>query len=492
MHDKTDSGGLSLEGRFMSEKQKNKKTDKTVSREDSLKEITALCKRRGFVYPGSEIYGGLSNTFDYGPYGVELLRNLKNEWWKTFVHNRADVVGLDSSIMLHPSVWIASGHVGSFNDPLIDCKNCKSRFRADHLIEETLKIETANLELNDFQNLFKEKSEEIICPSCGKSGNFTEVRQFNLMFQTQMGSLSDSDVTVYLRPETAQGIFINVKNIADTCRVKIPFGVAQIGKSFRNEIIARQFIFRTREFEQMEMEFFCEPGTQKEWFEHWVKFCMDWLLSIGIRKDSLRLRNHDEKELSFYSENTADIEYQFPFGWGELWGIASRTDYDLKQHAEHSRKNLEYNDQEKNQKYIPYVVEPALGLNRLMLAVLSDAYFVENPATKEQRTVLKLHPKLAPVKAGIFPLQKKDGLSEIAMEIYNDLSKSFPVDYDASGSIGKRYYRQDELGTPFCITVDYDTKENGSVTVRNRDTTEQVRIPKEELKQFLIKNMEDA
>jgi len=485
----TEPGALSQKDRFMSEKkQKNKKAESAA--EDTLKDITALCKRRGFVYPGSEIYGGLSNTFDYGPYGIELLRNLKNEWWKSFVNNRSDVVGLDSSIMLHPAVWTASGHVGSFNDPMVDCKGCRSRFRADHLIEETLKIETNNMDLKDMQKIFSEKSADIACPTCGKKGDYTEIRQFNLMFQTKMGSTSDNDVTVYLRPETAQGIFINFKNITDTCRVKIPFGVAQIGKSFRNEIIARQFIFRTREFEQMEMEFFCEPGSQKEWFDHWVAFCMDWLNSIGINKENVRLRYHDAEELSFYSENTADIEFKFPFGWGELWGIASRTDYDLKKHAEHSKKNLEYNDQENNKKFIPYVVEPALGLNRLMLAVLSDAYFVENEGTKEQRTVLKLHPKLSPVKAGIFPLQKKDGLSEIAMDIYKKLSVHFPVDYDASGSIGKRYYRQDELGTPFCITVDYDTKEDGTVTVRNRDTTEQTRVKIEELDVYLFKNLE--
>lgn len=470
----------------MSDKQKNNKKD---SKEESLKDIVALCKRRGFVFPGSEIYGGLSNTFDYGPYGAELLRNLKNEWWKAFVSRRADVVGLDSSIMLHPSVWVASGHVGSFNDPLVDCKECKSRFRADHLIEETSGKDTNNMSLEDMQKYFKENAPDIQCPTCGKKGNFTEVRQFNLMFQTQKGSVAGTDTGIYLRPETAQGIFLNFKNIADSCRVKIPFGVAQIGKSFRNEIIARQFVFRTREFEQMEMEFFCEPGTQKEWFDHWVDFCMNWLLEIGLKKESLKIRFHDKEELAFYSENTADIEFDFPFGWGELWGIASRTDYDLKQHAEHSRKNLEYNDQENNRKYIPYVVEPALGLNRLFLAVLSDAYEVENPGEKEQRVVLKLSPKIAPVKAGIFPLQKKDGLPEIAMEIYKKLSVLFPVDYDTSGSIGKRYYRQDELGTPFCITVDYDTKEDETVTVRERDTTNQIRVKIADLEKYISEKL---
>jgi len=468
---------------------KNLNKNKKEKAEDPLKEITALCKRRGFVFPGSEIYGGLSNTFDYGPYGVELLRNLKNEWWKSFVLRRADIVGLDSSIMLHPSVWEASGHVNSFNDPLVDCRECKSRFRADHILEETLKISTANLSLEEITALFEQHAGAIACPVCGNKNSLTPPRQFNLMFRTQMGAVSTSDAGIYLRPETAQGIFINFKNIADTCRVKIPFGVAQVGKSFRNEIVARQFVFRTREFEQMELEFFCEPGTQKGWFDHWVTFCSEWLDSIGLKKDNLRIRMHDAEELSFYSENTADIEFNYPFGWGELWGIASRTDYDLKQHAQHSGKNLEYNDQENNRKYIPFVVEPALGLNRLFLAILCDAYEVEHPGTKEQRVVLKLHPRIAPVKAGIFPLQKKDGLAEIALDIYEKLSVHFPVDYDTSGSIGKRYYRMDELGTPFCITVDYTTKEDRTVTVRKRDTTEQFRIGIDELESFLMQQL---
>ncbi len=466
----------------MSEK-KEKKNDRPAP-EDHLKDIVALCKRRGFVYPGSEIYGGLSNTFDYGPYGAELLRNLKNEWWKAFVHKHENVVGLDSSILLHPRVWEASGHVGSFNDPMVDCKACKARIRADHYLEERLGDAGRNLTLDQMANIFTEKAAELTCPSCGAAGQFTSPRQFNLMFSTRTGAAAGSDMEVYLRPETAQGIFINFKNIADTCRVKIPFGVAQIGKSFRNEIVARQFVFRTREFEQMEMEFFCAPGTQKDWFTYWVDFCTDWLHKLGIRGENLRVRAHDPEELSFYSEGTSDIEYKFPFGWGELWGIASRTNYDLNRHAEFSRKNLEYFDQEKNEKYIPYVVEPALGLNRLFLAVLSDAYYVENEGDKEQRTVLKLHPKLAPVKVGIFPLQKKDGLAEIAREIYDELSMLFPCEYDTSGSIGKRYYRQDELGTPFCVTVDYDTKENGTVTVRHRDETTQERISKDQLVAF--------
>lgn len=454
--------------------------------EESLKDIVALCKRRGFVYPGSEIYGGLASTFDYGPYGVELLRNLKQEWWKAFVHQRDDVVGLDSGIMLHPDVWKASGHLDNFNDPLMDCKNCKTRFRVDKFLEENYGMDSSRLSFPSLVSIVQEKQSrnELVCPVCG-SRDFTEPRQFNLMFETSMGAVKGSDIKVYLRPETAQGIFINFKNVIDTCRVRIPFGIAQIGKSFRNEITARQFIFRTREFEQMELEFFCKPGTQKEWFDYWVDFCMNWLYSLGLQKENLRIRAHTKEELAFYSENTVDIEFHFPFGWGELWGIASRTDYDLRQHMLYSRKNLEYLDPDTREKYIPYVIEPALGVNRLFLAIISNGYLVENPGTKEQRTVLKLHPKLAPVKAGIFPLVKKDGLPEIAEKLYRDLKKHFPVEYDESGSIGKRYYRQDELGTPFCFTVDYETKENQTVTVRYRDTTQQERISIDKVKEFL-------
>ena len=472
------------------EKSKEKQTKtKKVQPEDSLKDIVALAKRRGFVYPGSDIYGGLSNTFDYGPYGVELMRNLKNEWWKAFVHNRADIVGLDSSILLHPRVWEASGHVGNFNDPLMDCKNCKSRFRVDTYFEDHLGVDTNNMGLEELVALWKEKVAELKCGDCGKSGEFTEPRQFNLMFSTRMGSAAGSDQEVYMRPETAQGIFINFKQIADTCRVKIPFGVAQIGKSFRNEIVARQFVFRTREFEQMEMEFFCEPGTQTEWFDFWVEFCENWLYGLGLKKENVKLRKHDPEELSHYSDNTVDLEYQYPFGWGELWGVASRTDFDLSRHAEFTGKNLEYQDQEQKKKYLPYVIEPALGLNRLFLAVLCDSYAVEDEGTKEQRTVLRLHPKLAPVKAGIFPLQKKDGLPEIARKIYAELAELFPVDYDVSGNIGKRYYRQDELGTPFCVTVDYDTKEDNTVTVRERDSKSQERVKIDELALYLHKRI---
>ncbi len=461
------------------------KKAKSSKAEDSLKDIVALAKRRGFVYPGSDIYGGLSNTFDYGPYGSELLRNLKNEWWKAFVSQRADVVGLDSSIMLHPEVWVASGHVGSFNDPMIDCKNCKARVRADQYLEEIVGINADALDLDAIKNIFAEKHEELQCPSCGKKGTFTEPRQFNLMFATQMGAAGGTDMQVYLRPETAQGIFINFKNIVDSCRVRVPFGVAQIGKSFRNEIVARQFVFRTREFEQLEMEFFCKPGTQVEWFDYWTDFCLNWLYGLGLKRENVRTRTHSSEELSFYSDNTVDIEYQYPFGWGELWGIASRTDYDLGQHAKHAKKNLDYRDPDTNEVYTPYVVEPALGLNRLFLAALADAYDVEDEGTKEQRTVLRLHPKLAPVKAGIFPLVKKDGLPEVAEAIYRELARLQPVDFDMSGAIGKRYYRQDELGTPFCITVDYDTLEDQSVTVRERDSKNQERISMDKLADYM-------
>lgn len=467
----------------------NKKSTKTNSGEDTLKDIVALAKRRGFVFPGSDIYGGLSNTFDYGPYGVELMKNLKDAWWKSFVRDREDVVGLDSSILLHPRVWEASGHVGAFNDPMMDCKNCKARLRADTYFEEKLGVNAAVLKLADLVKLYEEKVQELKCPSCGEKGSFTPPRQFNLMFSTKMGSVSGSDMEVYMRPETAQGIFINFKHVVDTCRVRIPFGVAQIGKSFRNEIVARQFVFRTREFEQMEMEYFCEPGTQEKWFQYWCDFCVDWLDSLGLKKENIRTRRHDPDELSHYSDNTMDIEFKYPFGWGELWGIASRTDYDLKQHTEFSGKTLEYLDQENNKKFIPCVVEPALGLNRLFLSILCDAYDVEDEGTKEQRVVLRLHPKIAPVKVGIFPLQKKDGLPEIARDIFKKLSDRFAVDYDASGSIGKRYYRQDELGTPFCVTVDYDTKENSTVTVRERDKKTQERVKIDELEEYFAKRI---
>lgn len=454
-------------------------------KEESLRSIVSLCKRRGFVFSGSEIYGGLSNTFDYGPYGTLLLQNIKSLWWKWFVTRRDDVVGLDSSILLNPKVWEASGHVSNFNDPLMDCKSCKTRYRVDKFIEDRLGDGAATgLSLDQLTNLIKEKNYG--CPNCGAKDSFTPARQFNLMFKTSHGAGEDSSQDIYLRPETAQGIFINFKNVSQISRKKVPFGIAQIGKSFRNEIMARQFVFRTREFEQMEMEFFCEPGTQTNWFTHWVDYCMDFLTKdIGLKKQSLQIRQHAKEELSFYSDSTSDIEFKYPFGWGELWGIASRTDYDLKQHEKFSGEDLHYFDADKKEKYIPYVVEPALGVNRLFLAILCDAYEEEKLPDGETRTVLHLHPKVAPVKCGIFPLMKKDGLSELALDLQKQLREEFSVEYDESGAIGKRYRRQDEIGTPFGVTIDYETKENNTVTIRERDSMKQERIPLSEVFSYL-------
>ncbi|EKR73784.1 glycine--tRNA ligase [Leptospira noguchii] len=463
--------------------------EKKESLDSSLKEIVSVCKRRGFVYPGSEIYGGLSNTFDYGPYGVELLQNLKQLWWKYFVHLREDVVGLDSSILLNPKVWEASGHVSNFNDPLIDCKNCKTRIRADKFLEDQKGEGFATgLTLEKMNQVIKESN--FACPSCGQRGTFTEARDFNLMFKTSHGANAEDSLDIYLRPETAQGIFLNFKNVVSTTRRKIPFGIAQIGKSFRNEIMARQFVFRTREFEQMEMEFFCEPGTQKEWFSHWVNYCMSWLTEqVGIKKENLRVREHEKEELSFYSEGTSDIEFKYNFGWGELWGIASRTDYDLNQHQKFSGEDLKYQDQVQNKKYVPFVVEPALGANRLFLAVVTNAYEEEKLPDGETRTVLRFSPKIAPVKAAVFPLMKKDGLPEKSREIFADLSKLGNIEYDDGGAIGKRYRRQDEIGTPFCITVDYDTLKDDTVTVRERDSMSQERISVSQLKNWLFERL---
>ncbi|WP_061230709.1 glycine--tRNA ligase [Leptospira weilii] len=463
--------------------------EKKESLDSSLKEIVSVCKRRGFVYPGSEIYGGLSNTFDYGPYGVELLQNLKQLWWKFFVHLREDVIGLDSSILLNPKVWEASGHVSNFTDPLIDCKNCKTRIRADKFLEDQKGEGFATgLTLEKMNQVIKENN--FSCPNCGQKGTFTEARDFNLMFKTSHGASAEDSLDIYLRPETAQGIFLNFKNVVSTTRRKIPFGIAQIGKSFRNEIMARQFVFRTREFEQMEMEFFCEPGTQKEWFSHWVSYCMNWLTEqVGIKKENLRIREHEKEELSFYSEGTSDIEFKYNFGWGELWGIASRTDYDLNQHQKFSGEDLKYQDQVQNKKYVPFVVEPALGVNRLFLAVVTDAYEEEKLPDGETRTVLRFSPKIAPVKAAVFPLMKKDGLPEKSREIFADLSKLGNIEYDDSGAIGKRYRRQDEIGTPFCITVDYDTLKDDTVTVRERDSMAQERIPVTRLRNWLFERL---
>ena len=450
--------------------------------EKSMEKVVSLCKSRGIIYPGSEIYGGLANTWDYGPLGVEFKNNVKKAWWKKFVQQSKYNVGLDSSILMNPEVWVASGHVGSFSDPLIDCKECKSRFRADKLIEDFYfennlgDINVDGWENEKVEELIKEKN--ICCPSCKKQ-NFTPIRRFNLMFKTFQGVTEDSKSEIYLRPETAQGIFVNFKNIARTSRKKIPFGIAQVGKSFRNEITPGNFTFRTREFEQMELEFFCKPGEDLEWYNYWKNYSFNWLLSLGMNEETLRLRDHEQEELSFYSKATCDIEFLFPFGWGELWGIADRTDYDLSRHIEVSGEDLRYIDPVTNEKYIPYCIEPSLGADRVALAFLCNAYDEEEIGEGDVRTVLRLHPALAPFKAAILPLTKK--LSDKSDEIYDELSKYFMIDTDVSGSIGKRYRRQDEVGTPFCITVDFDTLEDECVTVRFRDTMEQERIKISEL-----------
>lgn len=459
--------------------------------EKSMEKIVSLCKSRGIIYPGSEIYGGLANTWDYGPLGVEFKNNVKKAWWQKFVQQSKYNVGLDSAILMNPEVWVASGHVGSFSDPLIDCKECKSRFRADKLIEDFYfennlgDINVDGWENEKVEELMKEKN--ICCPNCKKQ-NFTGIRRFNLMFKTFQGVTEDSKSEIYLRPETAQGIFVNFKNIARTSRKKVPFGIAQVGKSFRNEITPGNFTFRTREFEQMELEFFCKPGEDLEWYEYWKNYSFNWLLSLGMNEETLRLRDHEQEELSFYSKATCDIEFLFPFGWGELWGIADRTDYDLSRHIEVSGEDLRYIDPVTNEKYIPYCIEPSLGADRVALAFLCNAYDEEEIGEGDVRTVLRLHPALAPFKVAILPLTKK--LSEKSDEIYNELSKYFMIDTDVSGSIGKRYRRQDEIGTPFCITVDFDTLEDNCVTVRFRDTMEQERIKISELKDFIEKSLE--
>ena len=453
----------------------------------TMDKIVALCKNRGFIFPGSEIYGGLANTWDYGPLGVELKNNVKKAWWKKFVQENKYNVGLDAAILMNPQTWVASGHLAGFSDPLMDCRECHERFRADKLIEDWCAENSFELpkpidafshaEMKDFV-----EEHNIPCPTCGKH-NFTDIRQFNLMFKTFQGVTEDAKNTVYLRPETAQGIFTNFVNVQRTTRRKMPFGIAQIGKSFRNEITPGNFIFRVREFEQMELEFFCKPGTDLEWFAYWREFCHNWLLSIGLRDENIRLRDHDPEELCFYSKATTDFEFLFPFGWGELWGIADRTDYDLGQHQTHSGKDMTYFDQETNEHYIPYVIEPSLGADRVALAFLVDAYDEEELDGGDVRVVLHLHPALAPVKAAVLPLSKK--LSEKALELYDELAKEFPVDFDETGSIGKRYRREDEIGTPFCITYDFDTENDGCVTVRDRDTMEQVRIPMAEVKEYI-------
>ncbi|MCL2617427.1 MAG: glycine--tRNA ligase [Defluviitaleaceae bacterium] len=447
----------------------------------TMEKIVALCKSRGFVYPGSQIYGGLANSWDYGPLGVELKNNIKRAWWKKFVQECPINVGVDSAILMNSQVWVASGHVGGFSDPLMDCKECKERFRADNMVEDFMKAHGEEPNLGGWSNerLSAYIAEHgIPCPSCGKT-NFTDIRTFNLMFKTHAGVTEDSKNAVYLRPETAQGIFVNFKNVQRTSRKKIPFGIAQIGKSFRNEITPGNFIFRTREFEQMELEFFCEPGTDMEWFVHWKRFCVDWLLSLGMSEDNLRLSNHAPEHLSHYSTATTDIEYLFPFGWGELWGVANRTDYDLTQHMKHSNEEMYVieaaEEGREARKYVPYCIEPSLGVDRVLLAFLCDAYDEEEVAEGDIRTVMRFHPALAPVKAAVLPLSRK--LADGANEIYQELSALFPCDYDEAGSIGKRYRRQDEAGTPFCITYDFDSPEDGAVTVRERDSMEQERIP---------------
>ena len=465
-----------------------KNTDKTMDK------IVALCKNRGFVYPGSEIYGGLANTWDYGPLGVELKNNIKRAWWKKFVQENRYNVGLDSAILMNPQTWVASGHLGGFSDPLMDCRECKERFRADKLIEDWCAEEGYELDKpidaftqEEMKNFVEEHN--IPCPSCGKH-NFTDIRQFNLMFKTFQGVTEDAKNTVYLRPETAQGIFVDFASVQRTTRKKVPFGIGQIGKSFRNEITPGNFIFRVREFEQMELEFFCKPGTDLEWFTYWRGFCRDWLLSLGMTEENLRLRDHEPEELCFYSKATTDFEFLFPFGWGELWGVADRTDYDLTQHQNTSGKDISYFDQEAGEHYIPYVIEPSLGVERSFLAFLCDAYDEEvvDAQKNDVRVVLHLHPALAPVKAAVLPLSKK--LSDKAGEVYAELCKHFNVDFDDAGSIGKRYRRQDEIGTPFCITYDFDTENDGCVTVRERDSMEQVRIPVSELRAYLEDKLE--
>ena len=453
----------------------------------TMEKLVTLCKTRGFIFPGSEIYGGLANTWDYGPLGVELKNNVKKAWWKKFVQENKYNVGLDAAILMNPQTWVASGHLAGFSDPLMDCKECHERFRADKLIEDWVKENNYTLEKGidafthqEMKAFVEEKN--ILCPTCGKH-NFTDIRQFNLMFKTFQGVTEDSKNTVYLRPETAQGIFTNFVNVQRSARRKVPFGIGQIGKSFRNEITPGNFIFRVREFEQMELEFFCKPGTDLEWFNYWRTFCHNWLLNIGLKEEHIRLRDHSPEELCFYSKATTDFEYLFPFGWGELWGVADRTDYDLTQHQNVSKKDLTYFDSETNEKYVPYVVEPSLGVERCVLAVLSDAYDEEVVGDNDVRTVMRLHPALAPFKVAVLPLSKK--LSEKALEVYDELSKYFMVDYDEAGSIGKRYRREDEIGTPFCVTYDFDSETDNQVTIRDRDTMEQIRLPISELKNYI-------
>lgn len=453
--------------------------------EKTMDKIVSLCKSRGYVYPGSQIYGGLANTWDYGPLGVEFKNNVKRAWWKKFIQESPYNVGLDCAILMNPETWVASGHVGGFSDPLMDCRECKARFRADKLIEDYLKEKGETAIVDGWSS---EKMMEFIrengvkCPECGAS-NFTDIRKFNLMFKTFQGVTEDSKSEIYLRPETAQGIFVNFKNVIRTTRKKVPFGIGQIGKSFRNEITPGNFTFRTREFEQMELEFFCKPGEDMEWFRYWKEFCKNWLLSLGLKEENIRMRDHSKEELSHYSSATTDIEYLFPFGWGELWGIADRTDFDLKQHAAHSGEDFSYTDPFTNEKFVPYCIEPSVGADRVALAFLIDAYDEEDLGDGDSRVVLRLNPVLAPFKAAVLPLSKK--LGDEAYKLYEKLQKKFNIEYDEAGSIGKRYRRQDEIGTPYCITFDFDSLNDNSVTIRDRDTMEQVRLKIDEVEGFL-------
>lgn len=456
----------------------------------SMEKIVSLCKNRGYIYPGSEIYGGLANTWDYGPLGVELKNNIKSAWRKKFIQENKYNVGLDAAILMNPETWIASGHVGGFSDPLIDCRECKTRHRADKLIEAWMhehNCEEIADGWSDEKMINYIKENHITCPNCGKE-NFTDIRKFNLMFKTFQGVTEDTTSEIYLRPETAQGIFVNFKNVLRTTRKKMPMGIAQIGKAFRNEITPGNFIFRIREFEQMELEFFCKPGTDLEWFEYWRNFCKNWLLNLGIKEENIRLRDHSKEELVFYSTATTDIEFAFPFGWGELWGIADRTNYDLNKHMEHSKQDMSYLDPETNEKYVPYCIEPSLGCDRVALAFLCNSYEEQEIGEGDVRTVLHLHPAIAPFKVAVLPLSKK--LSEKSQEVYEKLSSKFMCDYDEAGSIGKRYRREDEIGTPYCVTIDFDTLEDNQVTVRDRDTMEQVRISIDNLESWILDKIE--
>lgn len=457
----------------------------------SFNDVVAHMRNNGFVYQGSEIYGGLANTWDFGPLGIELKNNIKNAWWKRFIQEDPNNVGIQSAILMNPRVWVASGHVGGFSDPLMDCKDCKTRYRADTLIEDATNgaVNPAGMTNHEMEQFIEEH--DIVCPNCGKK-NFTPIRQFNLMFKTFQGVTEDSKSEIYLRPETAQGIFVNFKNVQRSMRKKLPFGIGQIGKSFRNEITPGNFIFRTREFEQMELEFFCKPGTDMEWFRYLEDRCENFLHDLGLSEANLRLRAHDPEELSHYSNATTDIEYFFgdPIGWGELWGIADRTDFDLSAHQNTSKQSLEYFDQEANEKYIPYVIEPSVGVERLILAVMSEALEEEQLSDTDSRTVLRLHPYLTPYKAAVLPLSKK--LAEPATEIYTELAKKFPVTYDDAQSIGKRYRRQDSIGTPFCVTIDFETANDGCVTIRHRDSMEQVRVPVDGVADYIEERIQFA